>query len=232
MNKKALIIVTNQDKFESTKEPTGLWFSELVHFYNTIQDVGIKIDIASILGGAVPIDPKSISERTLDTITKKYYEDNNFMTELNNSRKLGEVNPNEYNIIYFTGGHGTMWDFPNSSEIQKISQIIYENGGIISAVCHGVGALLNMKDKNGELLIKDKKVTGYSNNEEKLANAMDKIPFQLEVALKDAGADYKKAILPFTSFTRVDGRIITGQNPQSTKEVAEKTLLVRETIEK
>jgi len=224
MNKKALIIVTNQDKFESTKEPTGLWLSELVHFYDTIQKAGIKMDIASILGGHVPLDPKSISERALDITTKKYYEDETFMTKLNNSQKLSEVNANDYSIIYFTGGHGTMWDFPNSSDIQEISQSIYENGGIISAVCHGVGALLNIKDKNGELLIKGKKVTGYSTNEEKLVDALDKIPFQLEAALKDAGAEYKKALLPFTSFTRVDGRIITGQNPQSTLEVAKKVL--------
>jgi len=84
--------------------------------------------------------------------------------------------------------------------------------------------LLNIKDKNGELLIKGKKVTGYSTNEEKLVDALDKIPFQLEAALKDAGAEYKKALLPFTSFTRVDGQIITGQNPQSTLEVAKKVL--------
>ncbi len=232
MDKKILVVVTNVDKYESTKEPTGLWLGELVHFYNRIQKDGIKMDIASIQGGNVPIDPISVSENILDEVTRKYYEDEGFMKKLNSSLKLGELNPEDYKVIYFTGGHGTMWDFPNSPEVQEMSKTIYENGGILSAVCHGVGALLKIKDKNGKLAIKGKEVTGYSNTEEELANAMNKIPFQLEEELKKAEAKYTKALQPFVSYTRVDGTVITGQNPQSTEEVAEKVLAVLKMIVK
>ncbi|MGE7717695.1 type 1 glutamine amidotransferase domain-containing protein [Priestia megaterium] len=226
MSKKTLIVVTNQDQYEATKEPTGLWLGELVHFYDKFKNAGINMDIASIKGGNIPLDPSSISGMLFDKISKQYHSDAAFMKELNNSKKLSDVNSDDYNVIYFTGGHGTMWDFPNSPEIQDISQRIYENGGIVSAVCHGVGALLNIKDSTGQRLIQGKKVTGYSNTEEKLVKAMGKIPFRLEEALKEAGGLYKKSLLPFTSYTRVDGRIISGQNPQSTKEVAEKVLAV------
>ena len=109
---------------------------------------------------------------------------------------------------------------------QKLNSQIYEASGIVSAVCHGVGALLNIKSKAGEFLIKDKAVTGYSNDEEVLAKALEKIPFKLEDELKSRGSKYTKASQPFTSYVVEDERIITGQNPQLTKEVAEKVLQV------
>ena len=220
MSKKILIVVTNHSIYDKTKEPTGLWLSELVHFYDLLKKQNYVLDIASVQGGEIPLDPGSVTERMLDEVTKKYYNDKDFMEFLNNSRKLGELDATQYAAIYFTGGHGTMWDFPESEEIAKHSQQIYENGGIVAAVCHGVGALLNIKLSQGNYLVEGKEITGYSTKEEELAKALDKIPFILEDALKERGAKYKKALLPFTSFTRVDERVITGQNPQSTSAVA------------
>jgi len=224
MDKKILVVVTNQDNYEATKEPTGLWLSELVHFYDLFHKEGYKMDIASFLGGNVPLDPASTTEKMMDKDTKSYYEDNNFIETLNQSKKIKDLNPDDYSAIYFTGGHGTMWDFPNSEEIAEISQKIYQNNGIVSAVCHGVGALLNIKNADGTYLIDGKEITGYSTKEEELAKALEKIPFRLEEALKENGAKYKKGLIPFTSYTRVDGRLITGQNPQSTTELAKLVL--------
>ena len=224
MDKKILVVVTNQDNYEVTKEPTGLWLSELVHFYDLCHKEGYKMDIASILGGNVPLDPASISEKMMDKVTKSYYENKDFIESLNQSKKIKDLNPNDYSAIYFTGGHGTMWDFPKSKELAEISQKIYENNGIVSAVCHGVGALLNIKKVDGTYLIDGKEITGYSTKEEELGKALDKIPFRLEEALKENGAKYKKGLIPFTSYTRVDGRVITGQNPQSTTELAKLVL--------
>jgi putative intracellular protease/amidase len=224
MYHKILIVVTNQNEYSKTGEPTGLWLSELTHFYHRIKEANIEVTIASILGGKVPIDPNSISKNMLDAETEKYYKDDNFMSLLNDSLKLTDVNTKDFDVIYFTGGHGTMWDFPNSKVLQDISYKIYAEGGIISAVCHGVGALLNIKDNDGNFLIKGKNITGYSNKEEVLAKALDKIPFKLEDELKNRGSNYKSALLPFTSYVISDERIITGQNPQSTKEVAKAVL--------
>lgn len=117
-----------------------------------------------------------------------------------------------------------MWDFPNAKRLQELSSDIYENDGIVSDVCHGVRGLLNIKLSDGKLLIEDKNVTGYSNEEEKLANALEKIPFKLEDELNSRGAKCSKAQNAFTSYVVKDGRLITGQNPQSTKEVAENVL--------
>ena len=224
MKNKILIIVTNEDKYKTTGDSTGLWLGELTHFYDVMFKSGISMDIVSAKGGSIPLDPGSVSKAMLDDITKAYYENKEFMNLLKDTKEISSVKSEDYDAIYFTGGHGTMWDFPNTEDFQKLSSQIYQNGGIVSAVCHGVGALLNIKLDAGQLLIKDKVVTGYSNDEEVLAKAMEKIPFKLEDELKSRGAKYEKASKPFTSYVLEDRRLITGQNPQSTKTLAEKVL--------
>jgi putative intracellular protease/amidase len=224
MKNRILVIVTNEDKYKTNGDNTGLWLGELTHFYEVISKAGISIDIVSAKGGSIPLDPLSTSAALLDDVTKSYYENEEFMGLLKETKKSSDVKSEDYDAIYFTGGHGTMWDFPDTEDFQKLSSEIYEDGGIVSAVCHGVGALLNIKSKADKLLIKDKAITGYSNDEEVLANALEKIPFKLEDELKSRGAKYTKSLQPFTSYVVEDGRIITGQNPQSTKEVAEKVL--------
>lgn len=224
MSKKILVVVTNYNHYEKTNEPTGLWLSELVHFYDLLNKEGYEMDIASILGGEIPIDPASISTQLMDKVTKSYYENTEFMDFLNHSKVLKDLNADDYQAIYFTGGHGTMWDFPVSKDIADISKEIYERNGIVSAVCHGVGALLAIKLSDDSYLVDKKELTGYSTKEEEIGKALDKIPFQLEEALKEKNAKYKKGLIPFTSHVRTDGRLITGQNPQSTTDVAKAVL--------
>ena len=226
MKNKILVIATNQNKYETTGDATGLWLGELTHFYDVMLKAGIDIDIASAKGGSIPLDPSSISSGLIDDLTKEYYENEKFMNLLNDTKNASDVKAEDYDAIYFTGGHGTMWDFPNTEAFQNLSAEIYENGGIVSAVCHGVGGLLNIKLKDGTNLIKDKSLTGYSNEEEIIAKVIEKIPFKLEDKLKENGAEYKKASTPFTSFVVEDNKLITGQNPASTKEVAERVLQV------
>lgn len=224
MKNKILVIVTNEDKYKTNGDNTGLWLGELTHFYDVISKAEISMDIVSAKGGLIPLDPLSTSAAILDDLTKAYYENEEFMTLLKDTKKAIDVKSEDYDAIYFTGGHGTMWDFPDAEDFQKLSSQIYKDGGIVSAVCHGVGALLNIKSEDGQLLIKDKDVTGYSNDEEVLAKALEKIPFKLEDELKSRGAKYTKSLQPFISYVVEDERIITGQKPQSTKEVAEKVL--------
>ena len=226
MKNKVLVIVTNEDKYKTNGDSTGLWLGELTHFYDIMIKADAEMDIASVKGGNIPLDPLSISVNILDDVTKSYYEDEKFMNLIKNTKKASDMKSENYDAIYFTGGHGTMWDFPNTEKLQELSAKIYENGGVVSAVCHGVGALLNIKLSNGKLLVEDKAVTGYSNEEEVLAKAIEKIPFKLEDELKSRGAKYSKAQKPFISYVVDDSMLITGQNPQSTKEVAEKVLQV------
>lgn len=132
-----------------------------------------------------------------------------------------EVNSDDYVAIYYTGGHGVIWDFPENEALQSISRKIYENGGFVSSVCHGAVGLLNIKLSDGMLLVKGKEVTGFSNEEEKLAELDKAVPFLTESELVAQGAIYKKADEPWTSFVVEDGRLITGQNPASGGAVAE-----------
>lgn len=220
MMMKILIIVTSVSMYENSRLETGLWLSELTHMYHLAKEQGYEITIASTQGGNVPLDPESLKPRLIDKLTKEYYEDTTFMKLLQNTKSLSEVAEQQFDVVYLAGGHGTMYDFPNDTTLQKIIREHYENNKIVSAVCHGVGGLLNVKLSNGEYLIKDKTITGFNWFEESLAKRKKEVPFNLEAELKKRTSKYKKAFIPMTSKVVVDGNLITGQNPFSSKEIA------------
>lgn len=217
---KILIIVTNTATYEDSKLATGLWLSELTHMYDLAKKQEYDITIASPKGGNVPLDPESLKPRLMDKLTKEYYEDTTFMKLLQNTKSLSEVSEQQFDAVYLAGGHGTMYDFPKDTTMQNIIRQHYENNKIVSAVCHGVGGLLNVKLSNGDYLIKDKTITGFNWFEESLARRKKEVPFNLEAELKKRTSKYIKAFIPMTSKVVVDGNLITGQNPFSSKEIA------------
>ncbi len=219
---RALMVFTNHDSYPTKSQKTGLWLSEATHFYEAMQRKNITIDFVSPLGGVVPIDEKSLD--LTDVTNKKYYSDDDFRHKLAHTASPQEIDPAIYQLIYFAGGHGTMWDFPSNEKLQEITRQIYENNGIVAAVCHGVAALLNVRLSDGSLLIEGKNVAGFTNMEERLVRLSDEVPFLLEDELKKRNAKYKKAIIPFVRYIEVDVRLVTGQNPQSTRKVAQKVL--------
>ncbi|MCH5141759.1 type 1 glutamine amidotransferase domain-containing protein [Mammaliicoccus sciuri] len=219
--KKIMIVNTSADYYEGTRKPTGLWLGELVHFYDYFNSEDYQIDLFNINGGETPIDPVSLNPLMLDKVTKAYYNDHTFMEKLKNSPSISEANPETYDVIYFTGGHGVMFDFPHNMYIQDAVNEVYRQGGVVAAVCHGIAALLNVKDENGRYFIDRKQITGFSNAEEILANRKGIVPFMLESELKIRDAKYNKAKVPFRPFVQVDNRLVTGQNPQSPKQVAQ-----------
>lgn len=186
---------------------------ELTHFHEHMDKAGVEVDFVSPLGGYVPLDPHSMS--FLNETDLHYYNNRDFVSKaLANTKKPEEINSSDYDLIYYTGGHGTMWDFPENTELAKIASDIYQNGGIISAVCHGVVGLLPIMDENGRALIAGKTVTGFTNEEEDMNGTTDIVPYLTEDVLKDKGANYEKEAA-FSPVVRVDGRLMTGQNPQS-----------------
>lgn len=226
-NKKALIVATNHSDFEHPKaEPTGLWLSELTHFYDEFEKAGISMDIVSPKGGKVPVDKRSLGRWVLDSATKLRYEDAEFMALLENTKSIAEINWQEYDVLYFAGGHGAMWDFANDEALNSLTRNMYEAGKLVSAVCHGVAALQNVRLSNGELLIKGKKGTGFPYFDESLAGVGKFVPYNLQKVLKERGMIYSKAFLPLSGHTVVDGRLITGQNPNSAIQTAQKALKV------
>ncbi|UXV29505.1 type 1 glutamine amidotransferase domain-containing protein [Mammaliicoccus sciuri] len=219
--KKIMIVNTSADYYEGTHKPTGLWLGELVHFYDYFNTEDYQIDLFNINGGETPIDPVSLNPLMLDKLTKAYYNDHTFMEKLKNSPSISEANPETYDVIYFSGGHGVMFDFPDNTYIQDAVNEVYRHGGVVAAVCHGIAALLNVKDESGRYFIDRKQITGFSNAEEILANRKRLVPFMLESELKIRDAKYSKAKVPFRPYVQIDNRLVTGQNPQSPKQVAQ-----------
>ncbi|QYK07027.1 type 1 glutamine amidotransferase domain-containing protein [Shewanella zhangzhouensis] len=213
---KVLIVVTSHDQMGDTGEKTGLYLSEMTHPYHELTKVGIKVDIASIKGGASPIDPKSL---TLDDeINQDFLANPDTRALLDNTMKLANVDASNYDAILFAGGHGTVWDFPNSPAVNTVSSKIYGNGGFVAAVCHGPAALLNIYDASGKPIIQGKKVAGFSNAEEEAVGLTKVVPYLLQDELIAKGALYQEGD-KFTTFVVRDDRIITGQNPQSASEL-------------
>ncbi|MPR32245.1 type 1 glutamine amidotransferase domain-containing protein [Salmonirosea aquatica] len=219
---KVLIVCTNHATFPTRNNKTGLWLSELTHFYHVLARRNIVMDLASPQGGVIPIDERSLDLD--DEQNKLYYDHEAFRQRLENSLKPSVLNPNDYRLIYFTGGHGALWDFPENTELQALTRNIYENGGTIAAVAHGVSALLNVRLSDGTLLIHEKYLTGFSNMEEKLSSMVSEVPFSLEDRLRQSGAHYTKALLPFSQYIELDDRLITGQNPSSAGKIATKLM--------
>lgn len=166
------------------------------------------------------IDPESLKPIFLDEMSEKYWEKPEFKKLLDHANSLDNLLEQQFDCVYLAGGHGAMYDFPDNEALKTIVRKQDESGRIVSAICHGVSGLLNVKLSNGEYMIKGKKLTGFSWFEESLARRKEDVPFDLEALLKERGADYEKALIPMTSKVVVDNNLITGQDPFSSKEMA------------
>jgi putative intracellular protease/amidase len=219
---KILIIVTNADEYHTVGLRTGLWLGELVHFWDVAEEAGFAMDIASPAGGKIPLDPESLTRQMLDDLgTRKRYLDRAFMDRLKDTMKISAANVDDYDAIYLTGGHGVMFDFPQSEDLEDLIAKFLETGRVVSTVCHGAAGLLNVTLGDGEPLVKGRRVTGFSWREEELADRAEAVPYNVEEGLNKLGADYSTAAQPFASYVVEDGRLITGQNPASARAVAE-----------
>lgn len=208
--KKVLFAVTNHDQLGTTGRKTGFFMSELTHAWKQVIAAGYTAEYVSPLGGTPPIDGYDLS----DPINAEFAEHPEGLAKVNQSMAPDAVQPDEYAAIYFTGGHGPMWDFTDNQALKTIALRIYAQGGIISALCHGVSGLVNMKLPDGSYFVKGKHLNSYTNEEEIAANLTHVVPYLLEEKLIEQGAIFHKAgwHLPHVE---VDDRLVTGQNPQS-----------------
>jgi len=212
-----LLVVTNHGRIEKLDKPTGYWMSEVSHAWTRFTDAGYTVTFASPKGETVPLDPRSFDLE--DTDNKRMWNRGTIL-ELAETKPLEEVDPAKFKAVYFAGGHGTMWDFPDSESLQKVTQAIWEKGGVVSAVCHGPAGLVNVKTGDGKYLVDGKKVAAFTNAEEQATGLAEAVPFLLESKLKERGAtaetaaNYKEKVV-------VDGQLITGQNPASAAGVAD-----------
>lgn len=219
--KKALIVITGHDQLGSTGKKTGWYLPEVTHVYYPLIEAGFSVDFASIKGGLAPLDPNS---RNLeDPMNKRFLEDTATFAKTENTLALKNVNPKDYRVIFFGGGHGTMWDFPNSEDLNRVTAQIYENGGIVSAVCHGPAALVNVKLSNGKYLVDGKDVNSFTDQEEEAVGLTKVVPFLLESTLRERGAKFQ-AGENWADKVVVSERLITGQNPYSAHSLALKVV--------
>lgn len=163
MKKKILFVVTSHDRLGNTNNPTGYYLSEVSHPWSVLISAGYEIDFVSPKGGKAPAEAVDLT----DEINKAFWENSVYRFKIEHTLNPQEVNPVEYIAVFYAGGHGVMWDYPNNLDLGRIAQTIYENGGVVSAVCHAPAALLNVKLSNGELLIKGRKINSFTNEEEK-----------------------------------------------------------------
>jgi putative intracellular protease/amidase len=214
--KHILFIVTSSDKVGSNNQKTGYEFSEIADPYIEFTKAKITVDFASIKGGSPPEDGYNEDHKN-----SKLFRNSSGYKRLNFSHRLEIVDIELYDAIFFPGGLGPLVDMENNSVLKKGIAKVYENGKIISSVCHGSVALLNVKLTSGKLLLKGRKITSFTEEEEKIKNHRigEIIPFMLEKALKEQDAIFSKK-KPFKSYVVTDGNIITGQNPASAKDVA------------
>jgi putative intracellular protease/amidase len=219
MKQKILFVITSHDKKGSTGQSTGYYLSEVSHTWDVLHNAGYEIDFVSPLGGKAPVDGFNLD----DAVNKKFWENTESRSKIENTIKPSSVKADDYAAIFYAGGHGTMWDFADNKELAAIAAAIYDNGGIVSAVCHGPAGLLNIKLSNGNYLVDGKKINAFSNEEEIAVKLEKVVPFMLETKLIERGAKFEKSGLWQPHIT-IDQRVVTGQNPASAKGVGEAVL--------
>jgi putative intracellular protease/amidase len=229
---KVLFIASSHDKMGDTNYRTGVWLEELAAPYYVFTEAGFELTIASPAGGPVPLDPKSESIIMATQRTKRFLKDEEAMNFLSDSILLEEVKADDFDAVFLPGGHGPMWDIADNKSVKQLLEAFNSENKPIASVCHGVVGLLALQNDNGELLVKGKQLTGFSNSEEESAGLTKVVPFLLETKLLSLGTVYSKRD-NYVSYVVTDGNIITGQNPASSEGVAKKIVaLLKEAKQK
>lgn len=219
---KIVMVLTSHDQLGNTGHKTGFWLEEFAAPYFVFRDAGVELTLASPKGGQPPVDPKSDLPENQTPAMARFKKDERAQKELSQTIKLDTINAEDYNTVFYVGGHGPMWDLAESPVSIALLESFYNSGKPIALVCHSPGVLHRVTYK-GEPIVKGKRVTGFANSEEEEVHLTHVVPFLVEDELKRLGGIYEKAP-NWQSFAIVDGRLLTGQNPASSTAAAQ-TLL-------
>lgn len=213
MSHRALLVLTSHGDLGGVR-PTGWFVGEAAHPWERFREAGYDVDVASIAGGVAPQDGLDLD----DPVQKAFLEDAHIAAQLADTRRLADVDPSAYDVVLYVGGHGTMWDFPDDPDVARVGRAVFEDGGVVAAVCHGPSALLGITLSDGTSIVAGRRVAGFTNAEEEAVGLTEAVPFLLEDELVKRGATHMPAP-DFTDHVVVDGRLVTGQNPQSAGSV-------------
>ncbi len=217
---KILMVLTSHDRLGDTNQKTGFWLEEFAAPYYVFKDNDCQITLASPAGGQPPIDPKSDVPELQSVATKRFYNDDEAQKQLANTLLLDTLSPEDFDAIFYPGGHGPLWDLAEDINSIALIEAFNRREKPIGCVCHAPGVLQHVKDRNGKPLVLGKRVTGFSNSEESLVQLTEVVPFMVQDMLKTNGALYSKSD-DWTSHIEVDGNLVTGQNPASSQAAAE-----------
>jgi putative intracellular protease/amidase len=223
INMNVLFVLTSHGELGNTGERTGFWIEEFAAPYYVLADAGAEITIASPNGGQPPVDPKSEAPDMQTAATKRFYSDYVLIDKVAHTVKLNEINAENYDAVFYPGGHGPLWDLSGDPISIALIENFYRLNKPMAFVCHAPAALVNVKKPDGEPLVKGKEVTGFSNSEEEAVNLTRVVPFLLEDSLKNSGGHYSSGP-DWGVYIKKDGLLITGQNPASSGEAAKALL--------
>lgn len=218
---RVLMVLTSSATMGNSDEPTGVWLSEFTGPYYALLDGDLKVDVVSVHGGEVPIDPRSSTDDAChDPPNARYAADVKAQAQLSATVAVDQVDFGRYDAIFLPGGHGTMWDFPGSEALARgVSRLLAE-GKPVAAVCHGPAGLVSAKTEEGEPVVRGRTVSAFTRAEEEKVGLEERVPFFLDERLAALGAEVRRGT-PFTETAVADGNLITGQNPQSAGKVAQ-----------
>ncbi len=220
---KILMVLTSHDKLGDTGKKTGFWLEEFAAPYYVLKDAGADITLASPKGGQPPLDPKSDEPDAQTEATERFKADAEGKAALASTHPLSEVKAEDYDAVFYPGGHGPMWDLAEDKTSIALIEAFAKADKPVGAVCHAPAALRHVKGPDGAFLVKGRKVTGFSNTEEEGVGLTDVVPFLLEDVLKQNGGNYSKGA-DWGSYVLTDGKLVTGQNPASSEGAAEALL--------
>ncbi|MGZ8165493.1 MAG: type 1 glutamine amidotransferase domain-containing protein [Methylobacter sp.] len=220
---KILIVLTSHDQLGNTGKKTGFWLEEFAAPYYVFKDKGAEITLASPMGGQPPIDPKSNEPDSQTDATRRFKEDREAQAALANTIKLSTVKPEDYDAVFYPGGHGPLWDLAEDHHSIRLIETMFSAGKPVAAVCHAPGVLRHARGPDGSPLVKGKPVTGFSNSEEAAVQLTGIVPFLVEDELIRQGGNYSK-VDDWQPYVITDGNLITGQNPASSKPAAMEVL--------
>jgi putative intracellular protease/amidase len=224
MKMKILMVLTSHDQLGDTGRKTGFWLEEFAAPYFVFRDAGVQLTLASPKGGQPPIDPKSDLPEAQTPAMIRFKQDEVAQKQLSQTVKLADMKAEDFDNVFYSGGHGPMWDLVDNPNSIALIEAFYSSGKPVAAVCHS-SAVFHRVTHNGEIIVKGKRVTGFTNGEEEAAQLTHVVPFLVEDELKRVGGLYEKAA-DWQPFAITDGQVITGQNPASST-VAAKALLAR-----
>ncbi|WP_145008700.1 type 1 glutamine amidotransferase domain-containing protein [Pseudomonas oryzihabitans] len=220
---KILMVLTSHDQLGDTGKKTGFWLEEFAAPYYVFKDAGAEITLASPAGGQPPLDPKSDAPDAQTESTERFKNDPEAQQALANTVTLAEVQADDYDGLFYPGGHGPLWDLAESRDSIALLEAFAQSGKPFGLVCHAPGVLRHVKATDGTPLVKGRTVTGFTNSEEAAVQLTDVVPFLVEDELKKLGARYEKGP-DWGSYVVEDGNLVTGQNPASSEDAADALL--------